>query len=79
MRDDAEQQTVRVDRDVALAALQPLGGIQPRGPPLSVVFTLWVSTTAAVELASRPAPLRSRTTRWWRMLSHTPSRKKAGM
>ena len=29
---------------------------QPRGPPLSVVFTLRVSTIAAVGLASRPAP-----------------------
>src|SRR4051795_8674289 len=27
---------------------------QPRGPPLSVVFTLWVSMMAAVGLASRP-------------------------
>jgi hypothetical protein len=52
---------------------------QPRGPPLSVVLTLWVSTIAAVGLASRPAPSRSMTTRWWRMLSHTPWRRKARM
>src|SRR4051812_25338005 len=41
---------------------------QPRGPPLSVVLTLWVSMIVAVGLASRPAPSRSRTTKWWRML-----------
>ena len=52
---------------------------QPRGPPLSVVFTLWVSMIAAEGLASRPAPSRSMTTKWWRMLSHTPSRRKARM
>jgi hypothetical protein len=27
----------------------------PRGPPLSVVFTDWLSMTPAVGLASRPA------------------------
>src|ERR671911_1211161 len=54
-----------------------LAASQPRGPPLSVVFTLWVPTTAAVGLGSRPAPSRSMTTRWWRMLSHTPSRRNA--
>src|SRR4051812_13138841 len=30
---------------------------------------------AAVGLGSRPAPSRSITTMWWRMLSHTPSRR----
>jgi hypothetical protein len=48
---------------------------QPRGPPLSVVFTLRVSmTAAAVGLGSRPVPSRSMSARWWRMLSHTPAR-----
>ena len=85
MHEDAEQQPVRVHRDVAhrsatrLDPFSRLAASQPRGPPLSVVFTLWVSMTAAVGLASRPAPSRSMTTRWWRMLSHTPSRWKARM
>src|SRR5215203_3863807 len=64
----------------AMCRLRPFSRFaasQPRGPPLSVVFTLWVSMIAAEGLASRPAPSRSRTTKWWRMLSHTPSRRKA--
>ncbi len=52
---------------------------QPRGPPLSVVFTLWVSMIVAVGLASRPAPSRSMTTNRWRMLSQTPAARKARM
>src|SRR5918998_336037 len=56
-----------------LRPLRRLAASQPRGPPLSVVFTLWVSMIAAVGLASRPAPSRSMTTKWWRMLSHSPS------
>src|SRR5215213_9714960 len=44
-----------------------LAASQPRGPPLSVVFTLWVSMMAAVGLASRPAPSRSMTTKWGQM------------
>ena len=77
MHDHAEQQSLRVHRDVALAPLQPLGGIPAARPPFSVVLTLWVSMMAAVGLASRPAPSRSMTTRWWRMLSHTPAARKA--
>src|SRR3954452_19435646 len=64
----------------AMCRLRPfsrLAASQPRGPPLSVVFTLWVSMMAAVGLGSRPAPSRSMTRIWWRMLSHTPSRRKA--
>ena len=64
MDEDAEQQPVRVHRDVPLAPLQPLRGIPTTWPPLSVVFTLWVSMIAAVGLGSRPAPSRSMTTKW---------------
>src|SRR3954468_23021488 len=39
-----------------LRPFRRLAASQPRGPPASVVLTLWVSTTAAVGLASRPAP-----------------------
>src|SRR3954471_3538503 len=59
----------------AMCRLRPFrrfAASQPRGPPLSVVLTLWVSMMAAVGLASRPAPWRNMTTKRWRMLSHTP-------
>ena len=79
MDDHAQQQTRAVDRDVALAALDPLGGVPAARPPFSVVFTLWVSTIAAVGLGSRPSLSRSITTRWWRMLSHTPASANARM
>ena len=74
---DAEQQTRGVDRDVALPALDLLGGIVAARPPFSVVLTLWVSTTAALGLGSRPSRSRSITTRWWRIASHTPAVAKA--
>jgi hypothetical protein len=67
MHDHAEQQPLRVHRDVALAPLQPLRRIPAARSPLSVVLTLWVSMVsmmAAVGLASRPSPPRSMTTRW---------------
>jgi hypothetical protein len=45
----------------------------------SVVFTLWVSMIAALGLGSLPSRSRSITTRWWRMLSHTPASANARM
>ena len=87
MHDDTQQQPLRVHRDVVsgfglaeIAGLRPmtvLAASQPRGPPASVVFTLWLSIMAAVGLGSCPVASRSRTTRWWRMLSHTPALRNA--
>jgi hypothetical protein len=45
----------------------------------SVVLTLWVSMIAALGLGSLPSRSRSITTRWWRMLSHTPASANARM
>jgi len=59
MDDNPEQQAGGVDGDVALAAFDLLGGIIAARPPFSVVFTLWLSMTAAVGLASRPSCSRS--------------------
>ena len=63
MNDDAEQQAGGVDRDMPLAALDLLRRIPAARPPLSVVFTLWVSITAALGLGSRPSRSRNITTR----------------
>jgi hypothetical protein len=63
MHDHAEQQPLRVDRNLALAPLDLLGGIVAARPPFSVVFTLWLSMMAAVGLASRPSLSRSIVTR----------------
>ena len=63
-----QQQSHRIDEDVALLALDQLAGI-PRvkrpgagspiwidaGPPFSALFTLWLSMMQAVGLASRSA------------------------
>src|SRR4051794_41822014 len=46
---------------------------EPRGPPLSVVFTLWLSSTTAVGEASRPTRSRSAMTRWWLIRPNSPS------
>ena len=46
--------------------------VSPREPPASVVFVLWLSISAAVGLASRPARSRSRMTTWWFSASSTP-------
>jgi hypothetical protein len=77
MHDHTEQQSLRVDPNVALAPLDLLGGVIAARPPFSVVFTLWLSMMAAVGLASRPSLSRSIVTRWWRILSHTPWRRNA--
>lgn len=54
-----QQQTQRIDENVALLALDQLAAIKPMGidarPPFSALFTLWLSTMQAVGLASRSA------------------------
>ena len=54
-----QQQTLGVDQDVALLALDQLARIEaPRidaRPPFSALFTLWLSRMQAVGLASRCA------------------------
>ena len=45
----------------------------PRGPPLSVVFTLWLSMTPAVGEASRPSRLRAAITRTWLIVCQSPA------
>lgn len=56
---DVQQQPERVDKDVVLDALDLLARVVAdrveRHPPFSAVRTLWLSITAAVGLASRPA------------------------
>jgi hypothetical protein len=63
MNNDAEQQAGGVDRDMPFAALDLLRRIPAARAPFSVVFTLWVSITAALGLGSRPSRSRSITTR----------------
>ena len=51
-----QQQTQRIDENVALLAFDQLAGIESMsidaGPPFSALFTLWLSTMQAVGLAS---------------------------
>ena len=51
-----QQQTQRIDENVALLAFDQLGCIEPMwidaDPPFSALFTLWLSTIQAVGLAS---------------------------
>lgn len=48
-----------VDGDGALSAPHLLAGLVASGPPFSVVFTDWLSSTAALGVASRPATWRT--------------------
>jgi hypothetical protein len=57
MHEGVNQQTLRIDEDVTLLALDLLARIVTRrimDPPFSALFTLCESMTAAVGLASRP-------------------------
>lgn len=58
MNNCVEQEPYRIDKDVALLALDFLARVVARwidaGPPFSAPFTLWLSMTHAVGLASRP-------------------------
>ena len=58
MNNGMQQQTYHIDQDVSLLAFDLLACIIAvwinAGPPFSVLFTLWLSITQAVGLASRP-------------------------
>ena len=60
-----QQQPHRIDKDMALLALDQLARIEPiwidAGPPFSALFTLWLSMMQAVGLASRSACSRQST------------------
>src|ERR1700710_3282711 len=64
MNHATQNQAQRIHNDVALAALYFLARIVAAGPPFSVVFTLWLSTIAALGLFLRPSSrlMRSRST-----------------
>ena len=59
VNDRVQQQTLRVDENMSLLALDQLARIEPvridTGPPFSALFTLWLSMMQAVGLASRSA------------------------
>lgn len=59
VHDGVQQQALRVYQDMALLALNFLARVKARrvnaGPPFSALLTLWLSMTAVVGLASRPA------------------------
>jgi hypothetical protein len=59
MHDRVHQQTGRISDDMPLPAFDFLPRVIAiwidAGPPFSALFTLWLSITAAVGLASRPA------------------------
>ena len=63
VHDEPDQVAFGVGDDVTLAALDFLSCIIAPWPPLSVVFTDWLSITPAVGLASRPAASRDAITR----------------
>lgn len=58
MDDSMQQKTYRIDQDVTLLPLDFLARVIAvridAGPPFSALFTLWLSITQAVGLASRP-------------------------
>jgi hypothetical protein len=73
MRLDDKAAAIGVDQRVALAPFDLLARIVTRGPPASVVLTLWLSMIAAEGLASRPIRSRSAITSAWFIRSKRPS------
>jgi hypothetical protein len=78
--DDAHRQALGVDERVDLAALHLLSGVVAYTAivtaPFSADFTVWLSITAAVGLASRPRFSRKFMCRLSQIASQTPSRLK---
>lgn len=62
MNDRMQQQAYRINKNMPLLALDLLSGIVAMridaSPPFSALFTLWLSMTAALGLAARPAASR---------------------
>ncbi len=62
MNDGVKQQAYRIDENMPLFAFDLLARIIAMridiAPPFSALFTLWLSMTAAVGLASRPSDSR---------------------
>jgi hypothetical protein len=69
MNDRVQQQSYRIDQDVPLLSLDLLARVVAirvdAGPPFSALFTLWLSITQAVGLASRPICSRHSMYRAW--------------
>jgi hypothetical protein len=65
VNDGVKQQPYRVDKNMSLLAFDLLARVIAMGidmaPPFSALFTLWLSMTAAVGLASRPSASRHMT------------------
>jgi hypothetical protein len=65
MHDGIHQQTLGIDEDMPLLALDLLAAIKARridpAPPFSALLTLWLSMMAAVGLACRSACSRQST------------------
>ena len=78
--DGAHRQALGVDERVNLAALHLLSGVVAYAAvvtaPFSADFTVWLSITAAVGLASRPRVSRKSMCRLSQIASQTPSRLK---
>jgi hypothetical protein len=77
MHNGMQQKPYCVDKDVPLPALDLFARIiavrvNP-GPPFSALFTLWLSITQAVGLASRPIASRHFSYNTWWMRSIVPS------
>jgi hypothetical protein len=59
MDEDTQQETRRVNEEMALAAINFLGAVIAMAPPFSVVFTVWASMIAADGCGCRPMRVRS--------------------
>ena len=76
--DNAERQAFGVDQRVDLAPLHLLRGVEAyaavRTTPFSADFTDWLSSTAALGLASRPSCSRTAACSFAQIAAHVPSR-----
>src|SRR5260370_32395948 len=68
-----EQRAFGIGDDVTLAAFDFLATSNPRGPPLSVVFALWLSMMPADGIGLRPMVWRASLTRLRLMQCQVPS------